>query len=331
MRVDDKEVIMFQGMEYVYEVYKEKSFSKAAKKMFISQPSLSATVKRVEEKVGYPIFDRSTKPLGLTELGRQYIQSVEQILSVQSDFYNFVNNWGNLKTGKLILGGSNLFSSWVFPTLMSDFAHKYPQVELVLMEERSAVLAGKLQDGDVDMMLDYGVQDEKLFEKMLYKKEHLLLAVPRAFEINRKMEVFQVSQEDIRSGKFLEPEVKPVPLEVFAEEPFILMKPDNDTRRRAVKICRSFGFTPRIVLELDQQMTSYNVTSSGLGISFIGDTLAKMVPENPNVIYYKLPLDISERGLYFNWKSGRYVSRAMEEFLKLACGEEDKAENGANG
>ena len=76
---------MFQGMEYVYEVYKEKSFSKAAKKMFISQPSLSATVKRVDEKVGYPIFDRSTKPLGLTELGRQYIQSVEQILSVQSD------------------------------------------------------------------------------------------------------------------------------------------------------------------------------------------------------------------------------------------------------
>ena len=54
---------MFQGMEYVYEVYKEKSFSKAAANLFISQPSLSANVKRVENRIGYPIFDRSTKPL----------------------------------------------------------------------------------------------------------------------------------------------------------------------------------------------------------------------------------------------------------------------------
>ena len=58
---------MFQGMEYIYEVYKEKSFSKAAAALFISQPSLSANVKRVENRIGYPIFDRSTKPLQLTE------------------------------------------------------------------------------------------------------------------------------------------------------------------------------------------------------------------------------------------------------------------------
>ena len=54
---------MFQGMEYIYEVYKEKSFSKAAAALFISQPSLSANVKRVENRIGYPIFDRSTNLL----------------------------------------------------------------------------------------------------------------------------------------------------------------------------------------------------------------------------------------------------------------------------
>ena len=172
------------------------------------------------------------------------------------------------------------------------------------------------------MMLDYGVQDDKLFEKKLYKKEHLLLAVPRDFDINQKLQEFQISLTDIKTRKFLDQDIPSVPLETFAKEPFILMKPDNDTRKRAMKICRSFGFTPRIVLELDQQMTSYNITSSGLGISFLGDTLVSMVPENSRVVYYKLPLDISERGLYFNWKSGRYMSRAMEEFLKLACGEE---------
>ena len=66
---------MFQGMKYVYEVYKEKSFSKAAASLFISQPSLSANVKRIENRIGSPIFDRSTKPLQLTEVGEHYIQA----------------------------------------------------------------------------------------------------------------------------------------------------------------------------------------------------------------------------------------------------------------
>lgn len=59
---------MFQGMEYVYAVYQAKSFSKAAKELFISQPSLSASVKRIENKIGYPIFDRSTKPFSLRNM-----------------------------------------------------------------------------------------------------------------------------------------------------------------------------------------------------------------------------------------------------------------------
>ena len=75
---------MFQGMNYVYEVYKEKSFSKAAKNLYISQPSLSANVRRVEAKIGYPIFNRNTSPLTLTECGERYIQSVEEILAIEN-------------------------------------------------------------------------------------------------------------------------------------------------------------------------------------------------------------------------------------------------------
>ena len=89
---------MFQGKEYVYEVYRERSFIKAAQNLFISQPSLSATVKRIEQQIGYPLFDRSTKPLGLTECGARYIRAVEQIMSVEHEFSNFVNYWGDLKT-----------------------------------------------------------------------------------------------------------------------------------------------------------------------------------------------------------------------------------------
>ncbi|MBE5868774.1 MAG: LysR family transcriptional regulator [Lachnospiraceae bacterium] len=309
---------MFQGMEYVYEVYKERSFSKAAQNLFISQPSLSANVKRVEARIGYPIFDRSTKPLGLTELGERYIRSVEQILSVESGFSDYVNDCGELKTGNLILGGSNLFSSWILPPMMARFARKYPSVKLVLMEERTARLQEHLLAGDVDIMIDYGLAGEEAFEKKLFRTERLVLAVPRAFEINRRMEAYRIRPEWIRSGYYLQDEILPVPLDAFRGEPFVLLKPDNDTRKHAMKICQAHGFTPKILLELDQQMTAYNVTCSGMGISVIGDTLVQKVPENPGVVYYKLPKALSERGLYFYWKRGRYVSRAMEEFLQLA-------------
>ena len=133
---------MFQGMEYVYEVYKEKSFSKAAQNLFISQPSLSANVKRIEKKVGYPIFDRSTKPMGLTECGEKYIQCVEKMHAAEIEFSNFVNDWIGLKTGSLILGGSSLYSSWILPQLMGEFSRKYPLVKLVLIEEST----GKLEE-----------------------------------------------------------------------------------------------------------------------------------------------------------------------------------------
>lgn len=311
-------------MKYVYEVYKERSFSKAAKKMFISQPSLSANIRRVEERVGYPIFDRTTKPLGLTEFGEKYIQSVEQIMSVESEFYNYANNLTELKTGTLVLGGSNLFSSWVYPSLMGQFSRRYPMVKLVLVEESTAELTKLLQDRAVDLVLDYELSEETVFEKRRFKKEHLMLAVPKHFEINQKLEKYQICREWIGSRYFMQKEVPAVPMEVFCDEPFIMLKPDNATRKCGMKICRAYGFTPQIALELDQQMTSYNVTCSGMGVSFVGDTLVDRVQENANIVYYKLPPELSERGLYFYWRSGRYVSRAMEEFLLLACKENDE-------
>ncbi|MCI8895835.1 MAG: LysR family transcriptional regulator [Lachnospiraceae bacterium] len=309
---------MFQGMEYVYEVYTEKSFSRAAQKLFISQPYLSAAVKRVEKKVGYPIFDRSTKPLGLTECGEKYIRSVERILSIENEFSDFVNDWGDLKSGSLILGGSSLYSSWVLPALMGEFAHLYPAVKLVLVEESTGRLEELLQRGGVDLVMDNSSLDKSRFERRVFQEEYLLLAVPRKFAVNGGLCSFQLSEEAVRSRTFLDPAVPPVPLDAFREEPFIILKPDNDTGKRGTELCLSYGFEPKVLFELDQQMTSYNITCSGMGISFISDTLISRVPPNPEVVYYKLGGDRSRRELSFYWKRGRYFSRAMEELLKIA-------------
>lgn len=309
---------MFQGMEYVYEVYKEKSFSRAAANLFISQPSLSANVRRVENRIGYPIFDRSTKPLSLTECGKQYIQCVERIMNIERDFSDFINDWGGLKTGSLVLGGSNLFSSWFLPPMIAEFASCYPHIQIRLVEESTVKLTKMLQRGIIDMVLDNTNLDPEIFDSRLYQEEHLILAVPRSFSINKKLENFQLSVPDIQTSRFLAPDFPSVPFSQFRKEPFIMLKQENDTGKRAMDICRENHFEPIVVFEMDQQMTSYNVTCSGMGISFIGDIMISKVSPHPNVVYYKLPLKDNCRNICFYWKKGRYLSRAMEEFLNMS-------------
>lgn len=80
---------MMNELKYVYEVYQERSFSKAAKKLYITQPALSAMVKKAEMEIGQPIFDRSTIPLTLTDAGRYYIASAKKILFIQKNMTSY--------------------------------------------------------------------------------------------------------------------------------------------------------------------------------------------------------------------------------------------------
>ena len=236
---------------------------------------------------------------------------------MQNEFSEYIDDLGDLKTGKLVLGGSSLYSSWVLPPLMGQFAKKYPQVQLELIEETTVNLRKMLQNGEIDFLLDNCELEDEIFERQMYRKEYLVLAVPKHFKINDGLEEFQISVEAIRELSFLSELVPSVDLSLFAREPFILLKPENDTRIRAMELCKQCEFTPNVVFELDQQMTSYNITCSGMGISFISNTLISKVPESSDVVYYKLGDKLSCRNLYFYWKRNSYFSRVMQEFLRL--------------
>lgn len=306
---------MFQGMEYVYEVYKQKSFSKAAAKLYISQPSLSANVKRIEKKVGYPLFDRSTKPLELTECGKQYIHAVHQIMTATTEFETFINDFGELRTGSLHFGGSNFFSSWVLPPLLARFSAKYPDLEISLVEAKSRELVKLLQDSQIDFILDNKELDLKVFDRHQVGREDLVLVVPKNFAINMELRDYQIPQKVIQDGSFRQEQYPAVDLALFQKEPFILLHSFNDTGNRARLLCQEYGFKPRIALELDQQLTAYNVAGSGLGIAFTGELLIGRATPDPNLVYYKLAGENITRNLYFYWKKGRYLTQAMQVFM----------------
>ena len=310
---------IFQGMEYIWEVYRAGSFRQAAENLFISQPSLSASVRRVEERLGTPIFDRSVKPLRLTQCGERYLTAAEQVMALENEVVEYVNDWGGLRRGDLTLGGSSLFSSLVLPPLLHRFRQRFPDIRLEVVEETTGKLETMLQAGSVDLVVDYEIPHPECYDWMELAREHLLIAVPRSFPENSALTAYQVAPQSILSGESAIAAAPSVPLERFRDTAFILQKAENDSRRRADRLCAEADFQPRGLLEFDQQMTSYHVSCSGMGACFVGSTLVRRIGPSPDMVYYRPGGEFSRRRICLFWKQGRYITRAMEAFRDLAA------------
>ncbi len=308
---------MFVWKKYVYEVYKERSFTKAAQNLYISQPSLSARIKKIEEIIGEPLFDRSTTPLQLTEVGKVYIEAAEEITQIEQRVENYINDLAGLKTGNLAVGASTLFAAYVVPSLITQFNQKFPDVHIQLIEGNTAELEEMLGSNALDFVIDNYHYDSILYNKELYCEENILLAVPKHFSVNEELKEYQLSYENIKSKKYLSRKYPAVPLERFANLPFIMLTQGNDTRTRGDRLCRNVGFNPNIVLEFNQQSTAYMASSTQLGATFISDILVSQLPTFENLVYYKLDGEEAKRKVFFYYKTHKYKTRVMEEFIRM--------------
>ena len=308
---------MFVWKKYVYEVYKERSFTKAAQNLYISQPSLSARIKKIEEIVGEPLFDRSTTPLQLTEVGKVYIEAAEEITQIEQRVENYINDLAGLKTGNLAVGASTLFAAYVVPSLITQFNQKFPDVHIQLIECNTAELEEMLGSNALDFVIDNYHYDSILYNKELYCEENILLAVPKHFAINEELGMYQLSYKNIKNKNYLNQKYPAVPLGRFADLPFIMLTQGNDTRTRGDSLCRNVGFKPNILLEFNQQSTAYMASSTQLGATFISDILVSQLPTFENLVYYKLDGEEAKRKVFFYYKTHKYKTRVMEEFIRM--------------
>lgn len=308
---------MFVWKKYVYEVYKERSFTKAAQNLYISQPSLSARIKKIEEIIGEPLFDRSTTPLQLTEVGKVYIEAAEEITQIEQRVENYINDLAGLKTGNLAVGASTLFAAYVVPSLITQFNQKFPDVHIQLIEGNTGELEEMLGSNALDFVIDNYHYDSILYNKELYCEENILLAVPKHFAINEELGMYQLSYKNIKNKNYLNQKYPAVPLGRFADLPFIMLTQGNDTRTRGDRLCRNVGFKPNIVLEFNQQSTAYMASSTQLGATFISDILVSQLPTFENLVYYKLDGEEAKRKVFFYYKTHKYKTRVMEEFIRM--------------
>ncbi len=307
-----------QNMEYVYAVYREKSFSVAARKLFISQPALSAAVKKVEKELGMPLFDRSALPIQLTTAGKAYIKAVQQILTIQKNLKGYMGDLANLQSGNLSLGGTNFFASCMLPFMIKAFSKNCPKIQLRITESDSADLYARLLTDEIDLIVDSGLYNVNFYESIPLMEDHILLAVPINNRQNRNHHAARLTQKDIIAGTVNDENIPAVALADFAGEDFLLLGRGNDMYRRSLGLCRNSGFSPKVRLYLNQLMTAYHMARQGLGITFLTDSLVRKSMLSDALVYYKIKDPATTRKIFIAYRKNVYQTSAMQEFVRLS-------------
>ncbi len=307
---------LFYKKKLIYTIAKEQSFSKAAQKLFIAQPSLSLMVKNLEESLGTPLFDRSCKPIRLTEAGQAYIRAAEQIFEIEHAYQDYILALNNLETGTIRIGSNQLLSSLVLPRHISAFVQNYPNIRLSLMDANSTTLENEIINGALDLVIDNSELSTDIFEQTYLASEYLLLAVPASFAENESCKSYGLTYRDILQNRHTT-DLPAVPLEHFVNTPFILMNRNNDTRKQTNAIFQEIRFTPKVLFEMDRLVSLYSYVEHGTAATLVSDTLVRNIRgvNQENILFYPLPTRHKRRNIYAYYKKNKFCTKAMSTLI----------------
>lgn len=305
-------------LKYVYEVYRTGSFTKAAQKLYISQPSLSAMVKKAEVELGSAIFERTSSHLELTEEGKAYIEFIQQSLQNEASLDEKLSDIRNLSKGRICVGGSNYVLSSIIPGILKHIIFRHPGIQIELVEEGSFVLHKLLENGELDLVIDSFEDENNTFACYKLLEERILLAVPKSNPINRELESFQIQRDHILKRNYEDLCLPQGKMEALLREPFVLLKAENNMHQHAVNTFRQYGIQPNVRLFLDQLVTSLQYTEAGLGCSFVTDTLFRYGNRENNVCLYAFNSNKIRRNMSIVHKRNKYVSNASRMFIQAA-------------
>ena len=173
----------------------------------------------------------------------------------------------------------------------------------------------ELAVGELDIVIDNTIiKSEALFYTEC-ASETILLAVPDSFEITAELKARALSASDVMADKHLLTS-QGVQLNNFISFPFVLLNSENDTGKRADLLFKKHLLSPHVLFRLDQQITAYNISSLGLGVSFVSDTLVKNMEQSPSMRYFRLDDAEILRNIYFYQKKNSYHSLACQKFIE---------------
>ncbi len=311
-------MINFLNLEYFLVAAEELNFTKAAKRLYISQQSLSNHIANLEKEFDVMLFNR-TSPLTLTYAGQALAAKARQILDLRDETYQEIQDIKDFTTGQLSIGVSHTRGRFILPEILPAYKSQFPGIELHLIEGNSSQLAASLLHGDIDLMIDLLPLNVENVETIPICQEDILLTVPdKVLD-----EVFPGRKEDIKNRLALSPDLK-----LLADCPFVLLKKGNRVRTIADEMFEDSQITPRIVLETENIETVLSLSCTGMGLTFYPKMFIANDPfsrsglaalsERFELNFYSLNYARAHGTLGIGYHKGHYMSRATHEFIHIA-------------
>ena len=306
---------MQQEFKYVYQVYLDGSFSRAAEHLYLTQPALSIAIQKIEQSIGMPLFDRSQRPLALTAAGEIYIDMIRKTLYLEQEAKQHLEDIKNLTTGHLCLGGSHYLNAYILPEILSSFTKAYPGIEIELVEHSSAQLSQMLSDRKLDLTFNCDPKFLMNFKRYPAFFDHILLAVPQEAPVNEAAGRAALSAAQIIEKAHLRRDCPTVALNLFNSLEFILLNEGNNLYDRCVQLFEKAGFTPTVKLKVSQLVTAWHLAEHQMAATFISDRL--VTSPVSRLLYYKLDSDLTSRLFYMLLPDRDYTSAAVQTFIRF--------------
>ena len=277
-------------LEYFQTVSRLKKITLAADHLYVSQPSITVAIQKLEDELGVLLFDRNQKLMTLTDEGRFFLQRAEHILLCVRNAVLEMNDFKNVPKGTIKIGIPPMIGAFLFPPMVTSFKKQYPLINLSIIERGSVVITNLLEQGDLDLAIFETSHQSPMLDSLPLITGELMVCLPRGHLLG---------------------DLPVIPFAKLRDEEFILFSEGTYHRQVILDECRRNNFSPRIVLTTSQLETIRSLVAKGADISLLFDFL---VNKSSDITVRSLSDPIHLKyGL--GWKKEKYLSKAAQTFI----------------
>lgn len=273
---------------------KTMSFRKTGDVLNLTQPAVSAQIKSLEDEFQTMLIDRN-QPVTLTESGHMFLDHALRIVHMVRELKQKLADLENVPQGNIILGTTTSIAMQTLPRVLSYFQDQFPLIKITIHSMPSSQIMASVENGFVDIGIAYLIDKNPQLESfVLYYDSYELVVSPK----HPLAAQSHATVDELRNI------------------PFIMLSPDTAGRRFVDHIFRKFDIVPRIVMELSSSEEVKRMVELNLGAAIISKlSIANEARLGSLKMIHVNELDITHPvGVIY--KSGRYLSAAMQQFLR---------------
>lgn len=280
-------------LKYIVTIAEELNITKAAKRLFISQSSLSQAIKNIEKELKIKLFETNVTPLKLTYAGEVYVAWAKKTLSSQEDILEKLEEISTNSDIRIIVGVASHRSISILPQVIKDFKQEFPHSLIVIKEYPTPILHKMLEKEELDLLLDISNPNIVSYSSELLKEEEIYLDIPK----NLYKDCNSVNLADLKDSDF------------------ILLSKEQMLGKLARELCKKCKFEPKISVECRNIETSHELVKRGLGIALIPELYAQNNMDGLTN-YVKITPFLPTRPISAIY-SNKVKSRAFKRFIEI--------------